>query len=473
MVGEPLPKSEEQCWERVKSHLKEQPVRLGRHWSYNILNDPKRLVFVLSRYKFAAKLIGEQKRILELGCSEGLGTAYLGEFATSVTGVDSDASAIETARRNWPGDKFTFIGANFLGRRYGRFDAVVSLDVIEHLDPAHEELFFQTVCDNLSQDGLCILGTPNVTAASYASEASKEGHINLYSGERLVNVARRFFRNVHLFGSNDEVVHTGFVPMMHYLVVLASGKRKGVNRCAKTGMTGRATRKRVPCGPGVEAKADVGSPWEKVKLLMGARRLEFGSYLSYILRQSPRRLLFSLSYYKFAAKMIGQGKRVLDIGCGEGLGTWLLAKECGFAEGINLDGDLIRSAMKNWPTEESPNLRFRQGNFLDARTQRFDAVVCLDVIEHILPENAQAFLRKLVNCLASDGIALIGTPNMPAQKYASEVSRAGHVNLYDQQRLRKELEQVFARVFMFGANDEVVHTGFHAMAQYLIALCCR
>ena len=37
--------------------------------------------------------------------------------------------------------------------------------------------------------------------------------------------ASRYFENVFVFGMNDEVVHTGFYPMCHYIFVLGTGKR--------------------------------------------------------------------------------------------------------------------------------------------------------------------------------------------------------------------------------------------------------
>ena len=60
--------------------------------------------------------------------------------------------------------------------------------------------------------------------------------------------------------------------------------------------------------------------WLDVKKRMGDRRVVFGRHLAYWYDHSPRRLLHCMSYYKFASKLIGPGKRVLDIGCGEGIG---------------------------------------------------------------------------------------------------------------------------------------------------------
>ncbi|MGE5421656.1 MAG: class I SAM-dependent methyltransferase, partial [Ignavibacteriales bacterium] len=77
-------------WEQVRENHTVDCVTLGPFVSYQLRKTPRRLIFVLSRYKFAAKLIGENKRILEVGSSEGLGAVILGEFAEKVVGIDID-----------------------------------------------------------------------------------------------------------------------------------------------------------------------------------------------------------------------------------------------------------------------------------------------------------------------------------------------------------------------------------------------
>lgn len=213
--------------EAVKQRAGDGWTVLGRHWSFNLLTDPKRLGFVLSRYKFAADMACRNRRVLELGCSEGIGAPILAEFAVQYTGIDMDGSAIATARANWPNANCAFIEGDFLSRRYGRFDSVVSLDVIEHIEPQDERLFFETVANNLGNDGLCVIGTPNLTAARYASVGSRQGHVNLYDAERLQLAMSTIFHNVFLFGMNDEVLHTGYAPMAHYLLCLGCYRRHG------------------------------------------------------------------------------------------------------------------------------------------------------------------------------------------------------------------------------------------------------
>lgn len=197
----------------------------GSHWSFNLKNDAKRLGFVLARYFFAADIAAGKRSLLELGCSEGIGASILKNNVEKYTGVDLDEGAIRSAEKNFPTGDFSFLHDDFMGKEYGVFDAVVSLDVVEHILPEHEETYFETIAKNLSPDGLCIVGTPNITASPYASEASNMGHVNLFSMQRLVETLEERFAYVFPFGMNDEILHTGFASMSHYLLAAAFGRK--------------------------------------------------------------------------------------------------------------------------------------------------------------------------------------------------------------------------------------------------------
>lgn len=216
--------------------------------------------------------------------------------------------------------------------------------------------------------------------------------------------------------------------------------------------------------------ADGRSKWHDVKDKMNVPGVRLGRHLSYWMQSSPRRMLHSMSYYKFSAKMIGGDKRVLDIGCSEGLGTWLIAKECGYAEGIDFDQSAIDVARSNW---NDPSIDFACEDFLERPRGSWDAVVSFDVIEHVHPERAGKFLEAIAANLTPNGVTVIGTPSEASQQYASEISKAGHVNIYSADRLQQELSKYFRFVMMFAANDEVVHTGYFPLAHYYLALACQ
>lgn len=200
-------------------------MKLSPHWSFNILNDPKRLAFVLSRYKFAGTIFNCKYNysVLELGCSEGIGIPFLLNNSSNYVGVDLDKEAIKYAKKNYP--QYKFLEADFLNKKFGEFDCIVSLDVIEHISKDVENNYFETIRKNINKNGIAVVGTPNITSEAYASAPSKAGHINLYDEDRLKTVMEKFFHNVFMFGMNDETAGTGFAPMKHYLIAVGMNKK--------------------------------------------------------------------------------------------------------------------------------------------------------------------------------------------------------------------------------------------------------
>lgn len=220
--------SNEQVWKTVKDSIGEHGLQLGPYFANQALNQPRHLLFTLARYKFPAKLLPQNKTVdvLELGCQEGLGTIMLAERGHNVTAVDLDPEAIKHAQATIKKPNIKYIQDNFLGKKYGKFHAVISLDVIEHIPQEQENSYMQTVADNLEDSGFCVIGTPNDTASQYASKASQIGHVNMFTAERLTELMQKYFHNVFVFGMNDEMLHTGFYPMCHYLMVMGCNKRK-------------------------------------------------------------------------------------------------------------------------------------------------------------------------------------------------------------------------------------------------------
>lgn len=199
--------------------------------------------------------------------------------------------------------------------------------------------------------------------------------------------------------------------------------------------------------------------------------ITFGKYASHWFRQTPRRMLYALSYYKFAAKLIGENKKILDIGCNEGLGTYLIGKECGYALGLDFDEEAISTAKKNFSSSVTS---FDTKDILESNELGlWDAIINFDVIEHIYPENEDQFFRSMTSHLKQHGLVVIGTPSLISQEFASEVSKKGHVNIYSHERLQQTMEKYFSNVFLFSANDEMIHTGFLPLAHYFIAVGCK
>lgn len=209
-------------WQETKAMLDARPITLGPYFSFIVRRSPRRLLHMLSYYKFAAKMIGADKRVAEVGCSEGFGTIILAESASSCIGYDLDADAIAIANASVANEKLRFEVRDVVATGMPECDAVVTLDTIEHIAREHEDAFVSSLARALNANGVCIIGTPNETSDQYASPWTRAGHINLFSGERLRALCRHYFHNVYLFSANDELVHTGFVPMAHYLIAVCA-----------------------------------------------------------------------------------------------------------------------------------------------------------------------------------------------------------------------------------------------------------
>jgi cyclopropane fatty-acyl-phospholipid synthase-like methyltransferase len=220
-------------WQKVTALNIDQSVTLGPIYSEFLLSDPKCFGFVLSRYKFAVKMLKRKRRIVEVGCGEGIGAMVLvGETDAEVLALDFDERQIDYAnenllaalRRHDPAKagRLRFACRDFATNRDDgeRFDGLVSIDVIEHVPRKEEDAFLAGCRDALDDGGVAVIGTPSDHATPYASERSQIGHINLFEPDRFVATLERHFANVFLFSMNDEMVHTGFDKMAHYLMAL-------------------------------------------------------------------------------------------------------------------------------------------------------------------------------------------------------------------------------------------------------------
>jgi 2-polyprenyl-3-methyl-5-hydroxy-6-metoxy-1,4-benzoquinol methylase len=102
--------------------------------------------------------------------------------------------------------------------------------------------------------------------------------------------------------------------------------------------------------------------------------------------------------------------------------------------------------------------------------RRHDAVIALDVIEHLTVEVGNAFVQRMAHHCRADGVCIVGTPSIHSYPYQSKYSQAAHVKCYDQPELVALVEKHFARTLAFSMNDEIVHTGHPKLAWYYIVL---
>lgn len=200
----------------------------GPYTAFIHSRDPKHIGFLCARYKFVAKMLEGKRLVLEVGCGDGFGIPIVAQSVGCIHGVDAEPLLRDGLKQRLYRTACTFEIADITETvpMGGPFNAAYSLDVIEHIPIYREKLFFENVCKALHDDGVLVVGTPNFTAAKYASPESEEGHINLKTHSSLRDALGRYFENVFMFGMNDEVIHCGYGPMCHYLFALGVTPRR-------------------------------------------------------------------------------------------------------------------------------------------------------------------------------------------------------------------------------------------------------
>lgn len=219
-------------------------------------------------------------------------------------------------------------------------------------------------------------------------------------------------------------------------------------------------------------KSSDGEPQYREAIALMKRRPEtMGLMSGWSWHDDPKRLVFFLARYKFVAKMIAGAEHALEVGCGDGFGTRIVAQSVKRVTAVDFDPEFVASATAAM-SDRWPFTCFVHDMLAGPVPGQFDAIYSLDVLEHIAPEQETRFLGNLVASLTPHGVAIIGSPSLQSQVHASAHSRIGHVNCKDQGELKRVMERWFHNVFCFSMNDEVVHTGFAAMSHYNLALCC-
>jgi SAM-dependent methyltransferase len=137
------------------------------------------------------------------------------------------------------------------------------------------------------------------------------------------------------------------------------------------------------------------------------------------------------------------GKRVVDLACGEGYGSDLLARRAAEVIGVDANPEAFEHARARY---RRPNLSFERG-LVEQFDQRVDVVVFLQTIEHI---HEPAGVLERIARLAS--VAYISTPNRLtlAPPGAQKSDNPWHLREYDQREYRELLEPHFASVELIG-----------------------
>jgi 2-polyprenyl-3-methyl-5-hydroxy-6-metoxy-1,4-benzoquinol methylase len=152
-----------------------------------------------------------------------------------------------------------------------------------------------------------------------------------------------------------------------------------------------------------------------------------------------------LAVYEWIAARLA-GKRVVDMACGEGYGSAVLAGGATSVVGVDANPEAHEHARLRYVRD---NLRYER-DLVESFSEPCDAVVFLQTIEHV--QDAGAILEHFKSMLTPTGVAYVSTPNLLtlAPPGAEKSDNPWHLREYRTEEFRGLCEAHFARVEMFG-----------------------
>ena len=139
------------------------------------------------------------RRVVDLACGEGYGSAVLGRTAASVVGVDANPEAHEHARLKYTRGNVSF-ERTMIELWDGDADCVVFLQTIEHVQDADAVL--ERIRTLVGPGGVAYVSTPNVLtlAPEGAERSGNPWHVHEYRAEEFRDLCERHFGQVDLLG---------------------------------------------------------------------------------------------------------------------------------------------------------------------------------------------------------------------------------------------------------------------------------
>ncbi len=151
------------------------------------------------RYLLACRH-AKHKRVLDISCGEGYGTAMLGQVARHVIGVDIDFAVVAHASEQYGSEHIHFVCADAqqFALAPASVDMIVSFETLEHFEG--HEAFIAAMNASLSTGGILMISTPNRLVYRDEAEVANPFHKLELDRAEFIALLRRYFRHVQLFG---------------------------------------------------------------------------------------------------------------------------------------------------------------------------------------------------------------------------------------------------------------------------------
>lgn len=148
---------------------------------------------------YAIRRLRGSRRVLDVGCGTGYGSAMVAARVGEVVGIDSSEEAVARAKAKHQLDNVEFVAMPATELRFpdGSFDAAYSIQVIEHIEDV--ELHLSEVGRVLRPGGKFVVATPN--RLTYSPDGLHNAfHVREYAADELEDLLASFFPEVEITG---------------------------------------------------------------------------------------------------------------------------------------------------------------------------------------------------------------------------------------------------------------------------------
>jgi len=154
-----------------------------------------------------------------------------------------------------------------------------------------------------------------------------------------------------------------------------------------------------------------------------------------------------LHRYGFAKEFV-KGKKVLDLACGEGYGSDMLAERAEEVIGVDISEAAIKHACYKYVRG---NLKFVKSSAINISIKGekiFDVIVCFEALEHI--EEQDKVMKEVKRIIKDNGLFIVSTPNKYVYSDLSNCKNPWHKKELYLDEFKSVLKSSFNNVIIYG-----------------------
>lgn len=192
------------------NHQKETNLTLDKYLKdYSATSNHESLSFISyrARYEFVTRYIKGDEKVIDLGCGEGWGAAFLSTRVKKVVAIDMHSKVIERAQKVYCKKNLIFQvdDVQKLNINDETIDIVCAFEIIEHIQ--NDRLFLQEMKRILKPGGILFISTPNRLVSLIQHNKIYKYHIREYLYSEFYMLINSLFEKFEIYGQAPFVVN--------------------------------------------------------------------------------------------------------------------------------------------------------------------------------------------------------------------------------------------------------------------------